>query len=109
MSITAEPTEILNAAQGDLRAAVQCLVSAEPDGLEHAQRLLEKLASALSGIEAEARREPSTIPEGALRRLRATLTRAGTLNAMALDSIDRQAARAGLESPDSGFIVQERG
>ncbi len=109
MSITSNSTQILNAADSSLRAAAQSLVSAEPDELEHAQRLLEKLASTLSGIESQARREPATISKGALRRLRTTLTQAGTLNRMALNSINRQLSRAGLESADSGFTVEVQG
>lgn len=87
---------ILESAETDLRSVVQLLTTAQPEQLESAQRLLERMVGTLGEIEAAARRDSLLPIKTALNGFRSRLGHAGALSNLALKSIDRQATLAGL-------------
>jgi len=109
MSTSVTAVELLQSADKDLRSVMRALVSAEPDRIGEAQRVLEGLVRSLNDLDSLGRRDPSGVSKKALQSFRATLAQAAVLSRIALGSIELQIVRAGLETADSGFTVQVRG
>ena len=89
---------ILQDAQADLQTVIHSLAKAEPEQLESAQRSLARMPGSLREIVAAARRDSSSPIGSSLKVLKQKLGQAGSLSAIALNSLERQAALAGLGS-----------
>ena len=99
---------ILESAELDLRSVMQSLANAQPDQLESAQRLLERMIGSLGEIEAAARRDTSLPLKNGLSGFRHKLGQASSLTGIALNNIERRATLAGLALGGSGshFAVE---
>ena len=99
---------ILESAETDLRGVIQSLANAQPEQLESAQRLLEKMVSSLGEIESAARRDASLPLKSGLGNLRNKLGQAGVLTSIALRNLEHQATLTGVAFGVSGskFAVE---
>jgi len=97
---------ILQSAEEDLRLVIGSLVSAQPDQMESAHKLLENLVDTLGQIEAAARQTPSLPVRDALNSLRVTLGRANQLSNSGLHKVNRLAEQAGLAPVADSFNIQ---
>jgi hypothetical protein len=97
---------ILKSAEEDLRTVIDSLVTAEPEQVESAQRLLEHLVGTLGEIEASVRQTPSLSVRDSMNSLRVTLSRADALTNIGLDNVNRQMERAGFAPGADRFSLQ---
>jgi len=97
---------ILKSAEEDLRLVIGSLVSAQPDQMEIAQKLLENLVGTLGQIEASARQTPTLPVRDVLTSLRLTLARANELSSIGLHKVNRLAEQAGLAPVADSFNIQ---
>jgi len=99
---------VLKAAEEDLQTVIHSLIDADPEQLECAQRLLERLVATLGAIETSSRLDSSLPIKNALQGFRSTLGQAEGLTSIALSNIERHAALAGVSvAPVTGIIHLE--